>query len=204
MPTYKLRYFGIRGRGEEIRLIFAAAGVAFEDERIPKEEWATVKPTTPWGQIPVLEVDGKPLSQSVTICRYLARKFKLNGADEWESTKCEEHVDANVDLFNEFVRFYFEADEARKAKAKETFVGTSVPNYLKKLQAFKEANGGDFLVGKQLTWADIYIADKLDRLLGFIKPEAWTEYPAIKKWKDGIFNQPKLKEYIAARPESAI
>lgn len=34
MPSYKLTYFNGRGRAELARLIFAAAGVPFEDERI--------------------------------------------------------------------------------------------------------------------------------------------------------------------------
>ena len=44
MPQYKLTYFNGRGRGETARLLFAAAGVEYEDCRINKEQWATIKP----------------------------------------------------------------------------------------------------------------------------------------------------------------
>jgi len=54
---------------------------------------------TPWGQLPVLEFNGNQLAQSATIARYLARKFKLTGKDEWEAAKCDEYVDAANDLF---------------------------------------------------------------------------------------------------------
>ena len=42
MPSYKLIYFNARGRAEVIRLLFAAAGVKYEDCRLNGEEF--VKP----------------------------------------------------------------------------------------------------------------------------------------------------------------
>lgn len=46
-----------------------------------------------YGQVPVLEVNGKFLSQTQAICRYVARKFKLTGADEWDAARADEIVD---------------------------------------------------------------------------------------------------------------
>ncbi|VBB25683.1 unnamed protein product [Acanthocheilonema viteae] len=67
------------GRVETIRLIFAQAGVPYEDVRIRKEDWRTkYKPNMPLEQVPVLEVDDKMLSQSTAIALYLAKKFDLN------------------------------------------------------------------------------------------------------------------------------
>lgn len=43
MPSYKLTYFDVRGRGEPTRLIFKAAGVEFEDKRVTFEEWGALK-----------------------------------------------------------------------------------------------------------------------------------------------------------------
>jgi len=36
---YKLTYFNVKARGEPIRLIFAAAGVEYEDFRLEKSDW---------------------------------------------------------------------------------------------------------------------------------------------------------------------
>ena len=41
MPKYKLTYFPLRGRAESIRIVFAVAGVEFEDNRIDPKEWFT-------------------------------------------------------------------------------------------------------------------------------------------------------------------
>ena len=45
MPKYKLTYFNLRGRAEVTRLLFAQAGVEFEDYRIEAEEWSKLKPS---------------------------------------------------------------------------------------------------------------------------------------------------------------
>ena len=47
--------------------------------------------------LPILEIDGKILGQSVTIARYLARKYDLTGESEFEAAKCDEYVDALMD-----------------------------------------------------------------------------------------------------------
>jgi glutathione S-transferase len=42
--------------------------------------FAEFKPTTPFGQLPVLEVNGKKLAQSRAVERYVAREYGLFGA----------------------------------------------------------------------------------------------------------------------------
>ena len=39
MSTYKLYYYDARGRAEAIRMLFAQAGVKYEDIRFTQEEW---------------------------------------------------------------------------------------------------------------------------------------------------------------------
>ncbi|XP_052255036.1 probable glutathione S-transferase 5 isoform X2 [Dreissena polymorpha] len=77
MASYKLHYFDVRGRAELSRYLFLAAGRDFEDNRIPQDGWSNVKPTLVYGQVPVLEVDGKQLAQSNAIARFLAREFEM-------------------------------------------------------------------------------------------------------------------------------
>lgn len=49
MASYKLTYFDVRGRAEVPRMLFHAAGVAFEDVRLSVDsvgtcpEWAAIK-----------------------------------------------------------------------------------------------------------------------------------------------------------------
>jgi len=53
---------------------------------------------TPLGKVPVLEIDGKVLNESMAITRYLSRKAKLVGSDDWESLLIDIAVDGINDL----------------------------------------------------------------------------------------------------------
>ena len=53
---------------------------------------------TPFGQVPVLEVDGVPISQSTSIARFLAKEFNLAGKDHLEQAQADMVVDACNDL----------------------------------------------------------------------------------------------------------
>jgi len=72
MSTYKLYYFNGRGRAEISRLIFAAAGQKFEDNRYEREEWPSHKAEIPLGQTAVLEFDSVQLPQTLSIARFLS------------------------------------------------------------------------------------------------------------------------------------
>ena len=75
MSQYKLIYFNAMGLGELPRYIFAYAGQDYEDYRFKDEGWPIVKTTTPFGQVPILEVNYgnhiEQIAQSSTIARYL-------------------------------------------------------------------------------------------------------------------------------------
>jgi len=85
MVHYKLHYFPARARAEPQRLIFAAAGVAYEDIRHGHdgEAWESFKPQTQTGKIPMLEIfddNGNLLfkmSQSVSIGKIKKNFFQF-------------------------------------------------------------------------------------------------------------------------------
>ncbi len=79
-------------RAEATRIMLDIAGVPYEDKRVSHAEWPAIKPTTPFGQVPVLEVDGKQLAQSGAIERYAAKLAKLYPEDPWEAAQVDMHV----------------------------------------------------------------------------------------------------------------
>ena len=51
------------------------------------------------GQLPVLEVDGKTIGQSMTIARFLARRYNLAGKNDLEEAEADMLVDSMTDTF---------------------------------------------------------------------------------------------------------
>ena len=51
-----LIYFDLPGRAELTRILLNYAGIPFEDRHVTRDQWPELKPTTPFGQLPVLEV----------------------------------------------------------------------------------------------------------------------------------------------------
>merc|ERR1719283_282225 len=114
MAPIKLTYFNLRGRAELARLILAQADAQYEDCRIEQEEWPAMKKTLPMEQLPVLEVDGITIGQSITIARFLAKRYGLDGNNEIASAEADQTVDAVVDLMNNFAPIMREKDESKK------------------------------------------------------------------------------------------
>lgn len=207
MTDYKLIYFDTTGRGELIRLLFAVAGVEFEDVRLQEEEpateWKQMKPNTPFGQIPILEYEGKRICQSIAIARMLARRFGLAGKNETEEVLADMLVDCMNEIqeaiYNIFV-FSFGAEV--KAKHLELVYEKQIPKYLVNLEKLlKENQGGDgFLVGNELTWADLMLIDvvtwpKYDR-----RELDFSECPKLKALIDRVEAIPAVAAWRKDHP----
>ena len=52
----------------------------------------------PMGQMPVLEVDGRRVHQSISMARYVAKRVGLAGDNDWENLL----IDTAVDTVNDF------------------------------------------------------------------------------------------------------
>ncbi|CAH1981954.1 unnamed protein product [Acanthoscelides obtectus] len=141
-PAYKVSYFNITALGEPIRFLFSYGGIEFEDIRIEKEQWPQHKSKMPFGQMPVLEYNGKVAHQSLAICRYLAKQVKLVGKDDWEDLEIDAAVDTVNDLRQKLGGYHYEADEKIKKARGEILFKETLPYYIEKLNAQAEKNGG--------------------------------------------------------------
>jgi glutathione S-transferase len=87
----------------------------------------THKAEMPLGQIPVLEVDGVKLPQSVSIARFLAKQFQLAGKDNLEQAKVDAVVDTINDAATKLAPIRMEQDETKKEELKRNIL---LKNYL--------------------------------------------------------------------------
>ncbi|XP_064594390.1 glutathione S-transferase 1-like [Liolophura sinensis] len=207
MPAkYRLTYFNSRGRGEVIRLIFKVADEEFEDRRMTAEDWSSIKSETPFGQVPMLEVDGKVLAQSNTICRYLAREFGLAGKDVFEQARVDMFVDLVEDLLRPMVQILYEKDEIRKEEIKEKYAKETAPTILSQFEKHLAKNPSGFLVGDSLTWADLHFMNWLEKnwVGGKLPVETWNRFPKIKEHNKMVASLPRVKEWLETRPKTEL
>ena len=124
MPKPKLTYFdSASSRGEECRLAFVVAGVDFEDNRLERNSWPALKPNTPFGGLPVLELAGKPvISQSNAILTYIGRHYGVLPKDEWEAARLQSLMEATEELRHTVTRTFGikDTEELRRRRAELT------------------------------------------------------------------------------------
>uniref|UniRef100_A0A914VAT3 glutathione transferase n=1 Tax=Plectus sambesii TaxID=2011161 RepID=A0A914VAT3_9BILA len=202
MPQYKLTYFNIMGRGEPIRLIFAQGGIDYEDNRVTGDAWTAFKPSTPFGQLPVLEVDGKMLAQSGAICTYLAKQSGLNGKDDWEAAKIQELNGGVEDLLAGFRPWFTEKDETKKKEILEKLTNEKIIPFLDRYEKFLADNGTGFFVGNDVTQADLNLFHWLGFLAHGICPEPFKKYAELNKFLAKIGGLPKIAAWLEKRPKT--
>lgn len=175
----------------------------------------------PFGQLPVLEEDGKVIHQSVAMARYAAKKVKLVGEDDWENLE----IDAIADTINDFrlskkkvswvkicVFFFFflileigmyayEQNEEVKATRKTQLEQETIPYYLEKFENIAKDNNGHFALGK-LTWADFFFAGILDYMNYMIGKDLIADYPNLKQVVENVNSIPTVKAWIESRPQT--
>ncbi|CAH1801196.1 unnamed protein product [Owenia fusiformis] len=165
MPTYKLMYFRGRGNGELLRLLFAQAEVKYEDVRLRREEWEKIKPTSPFGVMPMLQIDDTLVGETGTIARYIARENGLAGNTSVEQALAESVVDSMGDVKKAFGKALYEKDDERKAEFFKQAMETLDRWYgfITKMYT-RNSEGKGWLVGDSLTLADIAVFSLIDLL----------------------------------------
>lgn len=202
MPQLKLTYFDFHGgRAEPARLALAIGGVAFEDHRFSFPEFAEVRKSTPFGQVPTLHVDSVQVTQCDAIIRYAGKLAGLYPTDAFQALLCDEVMyvaeEASVKLGPSFSMTGEEQKAARLA-----LVNGSMPIYLAWLEKQLLAHGGQFFADNRLTVADLKVfvdvrglnSGRLDHV-----PTDLVEKvaPALNAHMQRIASHPAVVQYYA-------
>lgn len=210
--AYKLTYFDIKARGEPTRLVFAYAGVDYEDIRISyenlAEEWTPVKNCGkyPFGQLPVLEVEGVTLCQSMTILRFVATRHGLMPSTDLQQAVADMFSEGVYDLENEIVRAI--VPEEQKTLM-EKFEQQSLPKACKYLETLLEKNPTDevYCVENKLSFADICFFAFFNSYIAKGKPEVpdvLKGHPRLTALYEKVRDEPKLQEWLKKRPQTVL
>jgi len=165
----KFTYFNLPGRGESVRLALAIGGIPFQDERIEFQDWPTVKPTTPWGSLPVLTLsDGGSIAQQRAMLRLVGAETGLYPTSEEHHLKAA-LIDSLMDAFEDVGTKIYQQGQGLEQEAKEAARAASVAkggvihDMILRLEEFVAKHGsssGDgayyHAVGDSITIADLF------------------------------------------------
>jgi glutathione S-transferase len=169
----------------------AATGENFEPKLVKLHKGENKTPEylamNPNGQVPVLVVDGKPLSQIIAICDYLDRSFPKAGllpTDSWRRAQALSQLawmnNTVHPTFTHWFRPYeFTDHEVAQAEVKR-FAVEKFRKHLERLQAWSKA-ANPYWFGDQVSFHDAYCFTLL----------RWGGYAGIDP--DSV---PQLKVYV--------
>ena len=202
MAKLKLTYFDFHGgRGEPARLALSIGGIAFEDDRIPSSDWGRRKEDTPFGALPLLEVDGQVVAQSNAINRYVGKLADLYPSDPWQAALCDEAMEAVEDITNKITTTFFLPEEQKKTQRKLLVEGP-IPFYLTRLQQRLEAHGGRYFASDRLSVADLKVFVWIRHLMSGALDHVPTDLPnriapKLVEHYERVKNDPGVKAYYA-------
>jgi len=223
MPKITLTYFNIEAAAEKVRLALVMTGTEFEDKRLNFEEWTSLKPNTPFGQLPIMSVvedDGteKAFAQSVAMMRYVARRFDATGTlyptDADAMLEMEEIMGLSDDLARAWqpalyigmgdrhMTFGYPKEFPDKTtttqRLREGFLADGLPKFMgffsKKLEA-----AGPFFCGDKPTIADLQVLAQLryytKGVADFVPKDCLEPYPVVTAWMDRMHAIPEIKAW---------
>lgn len=217
MARYTLYYWPtLPGRGEYIRLLFEAAGVAYRDiAREPEDQgggFAAVhrilqgEGLRPFA-VPAVEVDGQVIAQVANILHTLAPALGLGPGDEALRSAAlqlqltvADWVDEVHDTHHPIsTALYYEEQDEEAVIAARHFRETRLPKYGR----YFEATLGDapWFVGGALSYVDLSVAHTLDGI-EYAFPEAFAQWsksvPNLLALRARCWALPRLAAYRAS------
>jgi prostaglandin-H2 D-isomerase / glutathione transferase len=200
MTKPKLIYFDAPvSRGEECRLALHIAGIDFEDVRVPSSAWPEMKPHTPYGGLPVLELPGSPpIAHANAILVLVGRRHDLHPSDPLEAARDEgmmQHVEDLRGTVGPTIRMA----DAEKKTAREAIVATYLPAWAR--SAEKQIRGAPFFGGDELRVVDLklhmavrwFVGGKVDH----IPATVFADFPKLMAVHDAVRDHPGVRSWYA-------
>ena len=201
MEKPRLIYFDFAGsRGEECRIALHLAGVDFEDVRVPNAQWKDLKPTTPFGSMPILELPGKPpLAESNAILCLIGRRHGLHPEDDFEAARHEalmSYAEALRGAIGPTLRI---KDEAQKRVAREALARDDLPAWGANVE--RQLGSGPFIAGDKLHVADIKLYMIVRWLasgtVDHVPPTVFDHCPKLKRLFAAVGEHPGVRAWLA-------
>lgn len=201
----KLVYFDLAGRALPIRQALVLGGLEFEDERITFDKWPERRQQTPYLQLPVLEIDGVALPQSLAILRLIGRATGMYPEDPILAAQVDAVLLAMYDAVYELGLTFGPhlTDEQRKeirdrlCKGDHATVLDRMEGVEKVFQANKDSK---WVVGDKMTVADLEVYRqwsmiKYGKNLDYVPTDLYDHLPGITEMSKAIEALPEVAKW---------
>ena len=204
----KLVYFDFNfWRFDILRLSLGYSKIPYKCQRIKRQDWPKVKKNFPFGQLPIMVIDGKEYAHTHSIARFCALKSNLYANDEFKAIVIDQVLDWSNEITNKIapsIRAAMREKNLEKSKKlRKEFIDNDLLlwfSFLEKL--FDKYSNKKVFFNDQFSIADITVwrmilwfsSGKLEQIdQNFIK-----KFPLLENFFKEINNfQPftSLKEY---------
>jgi glutathione S-transferase len=218
--SYELHYWPmIQGRGEFVRLALEDAGAAYVDVARRDDEGGGIEPMLarlsdpenprPPLAPPFLRDGDVVIGQTAAILLYLGPRLGLVGASERDRVWTHQLQLTVADAVNEAhdthhplgVGLYYADQKPEALRRAAEFRTERIPKYLAYFERVLTANGGDRLVGGEMTYADLSLF-QLVAGLRYAFPRATASAlratPCVARLHEGVPKRPRLAAYLAS------
>lgn len=200
LPQLKLTYLNFTGLAEAVRLALVVGGIPFEDERLSRDgvDAKRAAGELPYGQVPVLEIDGAIYGQSNALLRYVGGLSKLYPRDD---ALARLRVDGVMDAMQDvIVLLFLNATE----KGRREFVEEKIPRFFTPVDRILVELGGPFLLGETLSVADMKVYSVARILSGgmeYVPEDVLERYGAVQRLVKAVGENEKVKEWNLKKHE---
>mmetsp|Transcript_19180 Transcript_19180/g.25288 ORF Transcript_19180/g.25288 Transcript_19180/m.25288 type:complete len:217 (+) Transcript_19180:119-769(+) len=199
----KLTYFPAAGRtwGLRIALHSAYGKDGWIDERIQFKDWAAMKPTTPLGSLPILELpSGKVMTQCDALTRWAGKQGGLYPEDAAEALVVDETTATSFEALNQTPGRGLSLEE--KKTAREEYAQGFLSTALKLLEKRVTETSGPFLTGDKLTIGDLSIVMLTDMIISgdfdFVSPSLVIDgFSELAAHREAVLNHDLVKDYYS-------
>nr|XP_012428279.1 glutathione S-transferase isoform X2 [Taeniopygia guttata] len=142
----------------------------------------------------MVEIDGMKLVQTRAIANYIATKYNLYGKDVKERALIDMYVEGMFDL-NELLlkNRYLPADQKEQHFA--NMMDKATNRYFPVFEKVLKDHGKDFLVGNQLSRADVQLLEII-LMAEEYQPDVLAKFPLLQSFKARISNIPTIKKFL--------
>uniref|UniRef100_A0A915D1M5 Uncharacterized protein n=1 Tax=Ditylenchus dipsaci TaxID=166011 RepID=A0A915D1M5_9BILA len=178
---------GTLRRAEAIRYLLELAQVKWENVVVTQETWPSLKEEMPLGQVPVLEVDGVKIGQSLAIARFLAHEFGMCASNALQNARLDMIADLVAEAINSdgIKQWPLVLLGMMKVDDKTVFfkekVRPQLDNYAGTFEKFLVENGSNALLcGDQVTWVDVFAAEFFSKFCDFGEKDCLEAFPTFR------------------------